>query len=102
MLTQDEILDRVVEIIEQYPFPLPEEIAIEWRQLNDLIRELHEPSYGLGFWHKGYTIDFYGSKILYCRESKEKYEDMLGVFSAKMTIKEYNEKWKSGTTPLEK
>lgn len=94
-MTQEEILDRIVEIIETFPTPLPEEVKKEWRDLNDKMRELHEPSYGIGFWHKGYEIELYGSKILYCKKSVEEYEDMLGMFGGEMTIEQYNEKWNS-------
>jgi hypothetical protein len=89
-MTQDEILDRVVEIIETSPDPFPKE---EWHQLNENIRKLHDPAYGLGFWHKGYSIHFHGSKILHSKMTEAQYEDMMKVYSNKMTVKEYNEKY---------
>jgi len=92
-MTQEEILDRIVEIIETYPTPLPEEVKKEWSDLNDAMRELHEPSYGIGFWHKGYEIELYGHKILYCKKSVEEYKDMLRMFGGEMTIEQYNDKW---------
>jgi len=99
-MTQDEILDLVVEIIENYPSPLPEEVKAEWQQLNDDIRKLQDkPTYGLGFWHKGYDIHFHGRKILHAKMSQEQYEDMCEIFSSRMTVAEYNEKWKKETPP---
>lgn len=95
-MTQEEILDRIVEIIETYP-TFTEEVKKEWRDLNYKMRELHELSYGLGFWHKGYEIELHGSKIFYCKKSIEEYEDMLGMFAGKMTIDQYNEKWNPKT-----
>ena len=93
-MTQDEILDRVVEIIEKYPGKLPDDILPEWQQLNKKMREVSEPTYGLGFWHKGYRIDFLGSsRILYCKESLEQYEDFFRMINREMTSEEYREKW---------
>lgn len=95
-MTENEILDRIVEIIETYP-TFTDEISKEWRSLNDKMRELHEPSYGIGFWHKGYEIELYGSKILYCKKSIEEFEDMLRMFGGETTIVQYNEKWNPQT-----
>lgn len=95
-MTEDEILDRIVEIIEIYDsVPFPPEISVEWGKLNDRLREFQKkPSYGLGFWHKGYEIELYGHNILYSEMTKEQYCDMMKVFSCGMKIEEYKEKWK--------
>jgi hypothetical protein len=93
-MTQNEMLDRIVEIYENNPSPLPEELLPEWRKLNDDLRELDEEKcYGLGFYHKGYTINLHGSKIFLNKMSKEQYCDMLDMFRGKITVKEFNKKW---------
>lgn len=89
------MLDRIVEIIETYDSdPFPSNILAEWNKLNEDLRQLEEePSYGLGFWHKGYEIELYGRKILYGKMTKEEYSDMLEMFAGGMKIDDYKQKW---------
>lgn len=93
-MNQTEILDRIVDIIEQYPMPLPEKVKSEWEQLKTDLRDAQdEPCYGFGFWHRGYEIELYGSKLLYCQVSREQYEDMLEMFGGKISIDDFKKKW---------
>lgn len=93
-MTQEEMLDRIVEIFENTPTPLPEELLPEWKSLNDGIRALYDKKYySFTFCHKGYQIELRGSQIELGEMSEAQYVDMMGVFSCSMTPKDYNNKW---------
>lgn len=93
-MTKEQIMDRIIEIIES-DIIFDDEVRKEWKQLNDDLRAADggEPCYGLGFWHNGYEIFLHGSKILYSKMSEEQYSDMLDSMSSMEKIKAYNEKW---------
>lgn len=96
-MSEEEMLDRIVEIFENSPSPLPEELLSEWKNLNDGIRALYDkPRYSFTFWHKGHIVELRGSQIELGKMSEEQYADMFEVFGCRMTPEEYNKKWNDG------